>query len=496
MSVTVTLYKGISPNHGKHYKFFSSYPDYISSLGDYYKRYTLSDDRISDSQLIFSAAENVDAAEVSYCYINRNDGTGNQKYYFYHVRNGSVRSGMAFLELELDIWATYLLQVKFGEIYVERCNRAIFANGLYDDFGVTNGVPVYSEIGNFTAKNSNLLLCYVMSYTNPAGLLQTSGVTVQMYGNLLNSVTSDGSTQTRDITDIIAAIGSISSVRWSPGTSGTVTQGEVLSCFLVPVDMVEKANAGDLPEFISTHGNTSEVIRPQYKIKPGIKSKDLTIPSTPRYIQYLGTRVSKLKVPQCIGNIDAQYQFITGVDNISVYVNIGDIRYNLSDDFVMPIIKNQNENNQAYLLKNGLNGISQALSLTLTGNAGAGVGAVGGFLGNMVDLARGQAPNFQISDGAAMAAFYHGDNVNFYSPYTLSRFEPIQLPIRNIRNNGAIFNVIYSDSLATVFDASLLGIGPPSSTYIQGVIDCYGAQADILDFFIQRFREGVYLEKI
>ena len=124
------------------------------------------------------------------------------------------------------------------------------------------------------------------------------------------------------------------------------------------------------------------------------------------------------------------------------------------------------------------------------------MGAVGGFLGNMIDLARGQAPSFQLSDGAAMAAFYHGDNANFYSPYTTSRFEPIQPPIRNIRNNGAIFNTIYSDSLATIFDAALLGIGPPSSTYIRGDIDCYGAQADILDFFIQRFREGVYLEKI
>ena len=32
MSVTVTLFKGLSPNYGKHYKFFTSYADYIDSL--------------------------------------------------------------------------------------------------------------------------------------------------------------------------------------------------------------------------------------------------------------------------------------------------------------------------------------------------------------------------------------------------------------------------------------------------------------------------------
>ena len=64
------------------------------------------------------------------------------------------------------------------------------------------------------------------------------------------------------------------------------------------------------------------------------------------------------------------------------------------------------------------------------------------------------------------------------------------------RNFGAEFNSMYTQPLVNIFNSALLGSGPPSSTYIKGDIDCYGAQADILDYFIQRFREGVYLEKI
>lgn len=495
MSVTVTLYKGISPNHGKHYKFFTSYSDYISSLGSYYKRYTLSDDRISDSQLIFSAAENVDAAEVSYCYVNRNDGTSNQKYYFYHVRSGSVRSGMAFLELELDIWATYLLQVNFGEMYVERCNRQVFSDGLFPDFGITSGEPAYTEIGNFSATNANLLLCYVVAHSNPAGLLQTSGVTVKMYGNLLNSVTSDGSTRTRDITDIMSAIGSISKARWGAGSSANVENAEVISCFLVPADMVDKVPSSIMPEFISVHDTTSEVIRTQYIINPGIKTKSLSIPSSQNYLQYLGTRLSKVKIPQYIANVNANYQFITGINNISVYINIGDINYEISSQFYVPLIKSQNENTQSFLLRNGFNGIMQALSLTLGGSYGRNFASTGNF-SIMTASAADQENNFQIGQGDALAAFYHGNNVNFYSPYTLCRYEPLQATIRIIRNNGAIYNAIYTGTIASIFDTSLLGYGPPSSTYIKGDIDCYGAQSDILDYFIHRFREGVYLEKI
>ena len=55
---------------------------------------------------------------------------------------------------------------------------------------------------------------------------------------------------------------------------------------------------------------------------------------------------------------------------------------------------------------------------------------------------------------------------------------------------------MYVQPIANIFNSDLLGSAPPSSTYIKGDIDCYGAQTDILDFFIQRFREGVYLDKI
>lgn len=498
MSVTVTLFKGISPNYGKHYKFFTSYAEYIDSLGNYYKRYTLTDDRISDNQIIFSAAENVDAAEVSYCYINRNDGNSNKAYYFYHVTSGSVRSGMAFLQLELDVWATYLQRVNFGEIFVERCNRDIFGQGVYPDFGDTNGAPQYTELGGFTATNANLLLCYVVAYTNPAGLLQSAGVTIQFFANRLNTITEDKTTKTRDINDIISAIGSIAKVRWGVGTSATATDAKTLAAFVVPQDMVERAEATGNKFFISNHDNTSEIIQPQFIVNPGIKSKTITISPSETYIQYIGTRGAKVKVPQYTGDIFAQYQFITGVDNISVYVNIGDIKQDLTNQFAMPLIKSENETAQSFILKNGLNAIAETINLNFGKKIKKNFTTINEFTnsGNIQNLATGQDANFQILGGDALSAFYHGDNENFYSPYTLSKYTPLQTNSRIIRNSGAIFNAIYTGTIASIFTNALLGIAPPTSTYIQGDIDCYGAQKDVIDFFVQRFREGVYLEKI
>ena len=114
----------------------------------------------------------------------------------------------------------------------------------------------------------------------------------------------------------------------------------------------------------------------------------------------------------------------------------------------------------------------------------------------MAASAAEQENNFQVGQGDALSAFYHGDNEKFYSPYTLCRYEPLHANTRKIRNSGAIYNAVYTSTIDSIFNAALLGIEPPSSTYIQGVVDCYGAQTDILDFFIQRFRDGVYLDKI
>ena len=105
----------------------------------------------------------------------------------------------------------------------------------------------------------------------------------------------------------------------------------------------------------------------------------------------------------------------------------------------------------------------------------------------------------RITSGDAASTFYNKSNVNYKSPYILTTYTSNTSNTtiaQTIRNKGAIFNSIYTQGLGNIFNSALMGINPPNSTYIQGDIDCYGAQKDVIDFFVQRFREGVYLEKI
>lgn len=496
MSVTVTLYKGISPNHGKHYKFFTSYSDYITSLGDYYKRYTLSDDRISDSQLIFSAAENVDAAEVTYCYINRNDGTGNQKYYFYHVRSGSVRSGMAFLELELDIWATYLLLVKFGEMYVERCNRAIFPNGLYSMPDFTIGAPTYRTIGNFTATNENLAIVYLCAFKSQINLFDNSLTDVALFGNALNEITTQGSiTEERSFENICATIGGVYGVHQTIASFDYTTDACVLAAYIVPLAMIGNiydsysggwTNAPTLKSK-SIYGESN--FKPHILCKPGIKSKIISIPANPTQLQSVGTRSQYMMLPRSTGSINVEYQFITKNDGISVNVCCGDKVLDITNSFKLTLTTADDGYNTGEKIANALNLVNVAASAK-AGPMSFATTAAGYIAGRFSDASP------RITSGDAATTFYNNSVTSYNSPYILTTYTSNSNIEHINRNFGAEFNSMYVRPLANIFDSALLGSAPPSSTYIKGDIDCYGSQADILDYFIQRFREGVYLEKI
>ena len=496
MSVTVTLYKGISPNHGKHYKFFTSYPDYISSLGDYYKRYTLSDDRISDSQLIFSAAENVDAAEVSYCYINRSDGTGNQKYYFYHVRNGSVRSGMAFLQLELDIWATYLLLVKFGEMYVERCNRAILLNGLYSMPDFTKNAPNYKPIGNFTATNENLAIVYLCAFKSQINLFDNSLTDVALFGNALNEITTPGSiTEERSFENICGTIGGVYGVHQKIADFDYTTDACVLAAYIVPLAMLENiydsSSAGWLSaptlKSKSIYGESS--VQPHILCKPGIKSKIIEVQPNPTQLQSVGTRLQYMTLPRSTTSLNVEYQFITKNDGIAVNICCGDKVLDITDSFRLTLTTADDGYNTGEKIANALNIVNVAASAK-AGPMSFATTAAGYIAGRFSDASP------RITSGDAASTFYNNSITSYKSPYILTSYTSNSNMEYINRNNGAEFNSMYTQPLANIFDSALLGSAPPSSTYIKGDIDCYGAQTDILDFFIQRFRDGVYLEKI
>lgn len=489
MSVTVTLFKGISPNYGKHYKFFISYADYINSLGNYYKRYTLTDDRISDNQIIFSAAENVDAAEVSYCYINRNDGNSNQAYYFYHVTSGSVRGGMAFLQLELDVWATYLKRVNFGEIYVERCNRAIFPHGRYDMPDFTINAPTYATIGDFNATNASLAIIYLCAFKSAISLFNNSLTNVALFGNALNEITTPGSMyEERSFENLTAFIGGVYGVHHTVNTFEYTTDAAVLGAWIVPKEAIDGKGAGGA--ILKSKCQFGELnLAPHLICRPQIYTKNITIPADPLRLQSVGTRLESMILPRDTDNLTVQYQFVTKKDGISVFVCCGNKVLDITKSFQLTLTTANDGYNTGEKIANAVDLVRVGASASAGGLSFA-TNAAGYIASKFTDVSP------RITSGDAASTFYNKSDVNYKSPYILTKYTSNINIGYTIRNNGAIFNSTYTQGLGNIFNSAMLGVGPPNSTYIQGDIDCYGAQKDVIDFFVQRFREGVYLEKI
>lgn len=489
MSVTVALFKGISPNYGKHYKFFTSYADYIDSLGNYYKRYTLTDDRISDNQIIFSAAENVDAAEVSYCYINRNDGNSNQAYYFYHVTSGSVRGGMVFLQIELDVWATYLQRVNFGEIYVERCNRAIFPHGQYDMPDFTINAPTYTTIGDFTATNESLAIIYLCAFKSAISLFGNSLTNVSLFGNALNEITTPGSIyEERSFENLTAFIGGVYGVHNNIATFDYTTDAAVLNAWIVPKEVIDGKGAGGAT--LKSKCQFGELtFSPHLICRPQIFTKNIAIPADSLRLQSVGTRLESMVLPRDTDSLTVQYQFVTKNDGISVFVCCGNKVLDITKSFQLTLTTANDGYNTGEKIANALELVSVGASA-----GGGGMSFATNAAGYIASKFSDVSP--RITSGDAASTFYNKSNVNYKSPYILTKYTSNTNIGYTTRNNGVIFNSTYTQPLVTIFNSALLGVGPPNTTYIQGDIDCYGAQKDVIDFFVQRFREGVYLDKI
>lgn len=503
MSVTVTLFKGISPNYGKHYKFFTSYADYIASLGNYYKRYTLTDDRISDNQIIFSAAENVDAAEVSYCYINRNDGNSNQAYYFYHVTSGSVRSGTAFLQLELDVWATYLQRVNFGEIYVERCNRAIFGQGVADETEICTGVPTYEKLGDFTATADNLCIVYVVNYDIDYKIFGNNERVTTIFANKLSTLKNNYNVQTWE--QMGQVIGNIYSygVDQSGGQPEAQTNASVLKAYIIPLEMLgnitssgrrlysKGVNIIHPGEEAPSTGNT---LLPDYEVLSGIKRKTFQIPAYTTGKLFFGTKLNNIRLPRFISACTVYYEFVVNESGIVVNCGYGDMMQDITSAFEMDITISDNGYVTADRISQTLNFMSASMNTVKSIAQEDVIGTFNNISGIVKSVLPVQGSYAHASGGAA--ATFRAGSWSFNSPYYTIRYTPIITAGYTLRNSGANFNSIYTQPLVTIFNSALLGVGPPNSTYIQGDIDCYGAQKDVIDFFVQRFREGVYLEKI
>ena len=396
---------------------------------------------------------------------------------------------MAFLQLELDVWATYLQRVNFGEIYVERCNRAIFPHGQYDMPDFTINAPTYTTIGNFNATNASLAIIYLCAFKSAITLFNNSLTNVALFGNALNEITTPGSIyEERSFENLTAYIGGVYGVHQTVATFEYTTDAAVLGAWIVPKEVIDGNGAGGVT--LKSKCQFGELtFAPHLICRPQIFTKNITIPTDPLHLQSAGTRLESMILPRDTDNLTVQYQFVTKNDGISVFVCCGNKVLDITKSFQLTLTTANDGYNTGEKISNALELVRVGASASAGGMSFA-TNAAGYIGGKFTDVSP------RITSGDAASTFYNKSNVNYKSPYILTKYTSNINIGYTIRNNGAVFNSTYTQGLGNIFNAALLGVGPPSSTYIQGDIDCYGAQKDVIDFFVQRFREGVYLEKI
>ena len=184
------LFNQISVNGDLHtHVFFNVLENFLAWLKANSASFvSLDEDNYRIAEEVFKTKETDKTQGVTYivdCYVNEEGKALTDKpYKCYFVKDTKSKSGMAYLELEVDEWGSNIERATLADFVAKRCNRNISGGGVYDTpkaLGRPSALDV--PLGEFTknlANNNEWDILFSVDYEVSKNLAGTSKVISKM----------------------------------------------------------------------------------------------------------------------------------------------------------------------------------------------------------------------------------------------------------------------------------------------------------------------------
>ena len=534
----LSLYKEITPNlDNKHY-YFSSIAQYKTALASkLVKSVTLDNYRINTNIIkikLDSTITELVADTLTYAIDERED-TNHVITYFrcYHVNRVIIQSGYVALYCSVDLWASYFYKATISNLVVTRCNRSV-GTGLLDEIAGTKGnaTRAYCSTTGTSGSNNELMargnvyIVFALKYNieqNLSGSVSRIGLYAFKIKELLTALynaqsDSDPNKKYYSIVnpvnfamDVVGGIyGIVGQNQWvSSMTLNAVIIGAWFTDSIVAItseNMQVKTKSG--------WNNYRDVTLTPYEVIKTEVTKTLTIANDFNYEFYVGTKQNGLKLQRTNEtNISVCIKTIASNDKLKVIAYQGDNQQDITEAFSVALGTTDGditaERETLDVVQNAIKFFGAGLAIAKGAQAGGlasviaiqgGASAVAGtiersqHIGNMINGGDGASSYFRVFTGQDMDTPTNNLDTPVTNPYVINKYESINDEKANVRLYGAKFSEL--TTFASVFNASLLGTGTLTDTYIKANCNVENIPTYAIDLIKSKLQNGIYLTNL
>lgn len=550
------LYKNISPNTDDKHYYFNTPTQYKTALASsLVKSITLDNYRINSN--VIKIAIDTDITEaiadtLTYAIDEREENGTITYFRCYHVNRINIQSGFVILYCSVDLWASYFYKASINNLVVTRCNRNI-GTGLLDDIAGTKGElsRSYCAVSGHTSGNNNELWnnddVYIV-FALKFNIVQSSDGAVsrirlfafnirsirQAYYDLADASIGrheDPNTHQSVSNDPTALFNAsiqnpielakdlISGIYGIVGYNGfnfqTTLNAVVLGVWLVNgIVAVSNSNTTIASKWHRQYAD--DVQYHPLEVLDAETTTTLNVTNDFNKQFYVGTLQNGLKLERTTdATIQVVIKVITSTDKLTIIAYQGDHQQDITSAFALTIGTADGDitAERAFLsaFESAIKVVGSGLAMVkggMSGNAialGMGINSFVGSVGDVIGKGRSNHIGGQISGGDGSIAFnryYGGDYDNpqnnalipLKNPYVINGYTSINDEQANVRLFGAKFSEL--TTFASVFNASLMGTGTLTDTYLQATCKVDNIPTDASDLIKSRLGGGVYLVKL
>ena len=528
----IRLYRGIMPNEGENdYYHFTSVSDYLAALSSHLGL-TLDIENYRIDRNILKIGSS--SFRHGFTYVIETDNTDTSYFRAFKVRNEVDYSGIIAMTLEVDLWATYLLNCNFQLIHVTRSNLNL-GRGVYDPVPFSRiasndemeHVPLGGHdgtgyVGRKYLLENELYIVFIANVVVDQSLDKLTNVTTtRAYATLISNIKNAVNDPTANMVDL--AIKYVSGIYKAGTTSWLDNKVQIIKAYLIPSFILNtlgswaaihpitftskseyKATDTDVVffplvpkrEITSFLFDVSDDFDPDYKYYFGTYDDGLEIDrSTTDYrnyiIGYFGNSGVKVVIRQGDREKDITNAFEVGIEGTSTAADAGqDIARTglmLTNLFghMITAFKAGSDAKSASSLMVTLSGQANNYTASLLKDYFAG----GGVNPSPVIGAGDGATTFSVPTSGTDRAFYP----LYYVKYKSTRDEKA-----NARVNGASFDV-YVGSLRDLVTPTYEMLGSLTGfnrVFVAANVEVEGVPLDAEAYITNALRGGVYFKVI
>lgn len=486
---------GYTPNAEGQLHFIGTHAQLLTRLGTPALQVDGNDYRINGGQLFVTFSNNANYVDAI-TYAIDTDDTG--KWRCYHVNAGRIESGFVVFDVSVDWWGTAYNDANVVSMAMRRCNRKYPKTGIYDILPEPLGAPTITPLSDDFAQS--MALIYAVTLDVGKSTLSGAASVTRVYRTLVGQ---------NDLKDLLIKVGNIYGVA-DTSTAFKSYKARVFNAWLVPLIWFSQSTGEGAITFNTYDGSNDATIDGINLVESvNVSLVKENWQGLPGHLYRFGPRTMGMELLNGINPSNLYVVGEVGTDSVTIKVRQGNRELDITNALRVPLTLNDGNLTAQERIAKGIGALAStgaqglqvgggALRLMAGDVSGAVTMAAGaaGFGATITGLVSPTVHTSQTPSGDGLANINKNTAGQLITPLCIHDFASAGSADMIVRKNGARFNDIYTNTLASLQQYELMGSIPSGTewgdaTFLQADV-VYRGQAAVADVVKRHLSQGIY----